>query len=969
MYVEIYDKNLNHVGNIINVSYKFTNRTFDFNTATVKGVLNDLDITSSLIAVVCDESGEQQFAGFIKNKKPTEDNLAISFQIDDFKKILDTDMIIDFSQIGATSHELQEIFGRVEDGIKLSTDPASTLLNIAFVIPTDTTDTKTVADYTGKYLIVNGLKFLKVYLSYYGYFIKPSFDNINGVILFTFVKQSTDVVEIKLDDFIHEKTSNDIKLNKVIATISFDTAGVGAPSWLASDLTEYDDLAEGMKGVAVVDLPEQDGLPQGYGMKLYEIVDYVLSDETASIAADTKVMRFVDSETTDCPTYAPSQAEAEEAAGDVDNYEVGTVIKCVYRNNSYVICSTYAIYLIVEASGTPTYYKNNIPDYIPYPYMAKHIYTLGNDNGIYDGYAPEENRILPVVQKIFEAQYLYESQLNAVYELVNNRYIENIIITETDTQNIIKLSDEELYTIIRVYDNNGDYKDIPISEIEYNFKGKLKITNIKLGFKKTLLTEILKGEDRKVIESKTAQEKGLNSYLHIAYANEGVSPWDGFSKTVSAGKLYIGQYTDNLETGSSDPSLYSWTLTKGESVHIAYTNEIIDPWTGFSTTVSTDKLYIGQYTDNLDVGSETPSDYEWTLIKGADGTDGIDGTDGVDGDAGPGLVFRGAFVPYDAYYSNTVRMDVVLYNGTYYALKAAYDGERRGYFYSTAWTPMTAFTMIATDILLAENAAITKGLVIGDSSLDTDAFIRSYGMASLSAGEGFYLEATGKMRLGNIDGNNIYYDGSNLQYNYALDIWENEPPTTTQGHFAIKNNTATSKEVYFRISSDDPWYLSQEPAASGAVVVFNIIGFSQDHAYTLGFRLGTDDTTIREYNFRTSNFASDHIGFDHGWAVSGGSVYYAEFVATVVGGTTNFILSGRGLVDSSTGTMTITMDNINANVGVIITSIDDEGDGTSGVSTCYGTIISGTKFSISHDYTGDSQNNYVNFRLTGAIYQ
>ncbi|MBQ7588377.1 MAG: phage tail protein [Lachnospiraceae bacterium] len=51
--------------------------------------------------------------------------------------------------------------------------------------------------------------------------------------------------------------------------------------------------------------------------------------------------------------------------------------------------------------------------------------------------------------------------------------------------------------------------------------------------------------------------------------------------------------------------------------------------TGFSTTVSSGKKYLGTYTDNTAADSSTWSDYSWSLIKGADGANGQDGDDGV----------------------------------------------------------------------------------------------------------------------------------------------------------------------------------------------------------------------------------------------------------------------------------------------------------------------------------------------------
>ena len=57
---------------------------------------------------------------------------------------------------------------------------------------------------------------------------------------------------------------------------------------------------------------------------------------------------------------------------------------------------------------------------------------------------------------------------------------------------------------------------------------------------------------------------GQTSYLHIAYANS-ANGSSGFSTTDSVGKLYIGQYTDFIQTDSTDYKKYSWTKIKGET--------------------------------------------------------------------------------------------------------------------------------------------------------------------------------------------------------------------------------------------------------------------------------------------------------------------------------------------------------------------------------------------------------------------
>lgn len=61
----------------------------------------------------------------------------------------------------------------------------------------------------------------------------------------------------------------------------------------------------------------------------------------------------------------------------------------------------------------------------------------------------------------------------------------------------------------------------------------------------------------------TNGSNGQTSYLHIAYATSADGK-TGFSVSESAGKTYIGQYTDFSAADSTDPTKYSWTLIKGD---------------------------------------------------------------------------------------------------------------------------------------------------------------------------------------------------------------------------------------------------------------------------------------------------------------------------------------------------------------------------------------------------------------------
>ena len=139
-------------------------------------------------------------------------------------------------------------------------------------------------------------------------------------------------------------------------------------------------------------------------------------------------------------------------------------------------------------------------------------------------------------------------------------------------------------------------------------------------------------------------ENGLHSYTHIAYSDSADGS-TGFSVSDSTNKLYIGMYVDHTETDSTDHTKYNWTLIKGADgsqgiqgpkgddgktpyLHIAYATNSTGT-TGFSTTDSSGKTYIGQYTDFTSEDSSDPTKYSWTLIKGEIGPQGDTGI-GVD---------------------------------------------------------------------------------------------------------------------------------------------------------------------------------------------------------------------------------------------------------------------------------------------------------------------------------------------------
>lgn len=141
---------------------------------------------------------------------------------------------------------------------------------------------------------------------------------------------------------------------------------------------------------------------------------------------------------------------------------------------------------------------------------------------------------------------------------------------------------------------------------------------------------------------------GRTQYTHIAYADNAYG--NGFSQTAT-GKAYIGIYQDFNPTDSTTPSSYRWTKWKGDDgangipgpkgtdgktpyIHFAYANSA-NGSSGFSVSDSTNKEYIGTYTDFTEADSTNPNVYKWTKIKGADGAKGDKGEQGDRGLQGP----------------------------------------------------------------------------------------------------------------------------------------------------------------------------------------------------------------------------------------------------------------------------------------------------------------------------------------------
>ena len=133
----------------------------------------------------------------------------------------------------------------------------------------------------------------------------------------------------------------------------------------------------------------------------------------------------------------------------------------------------------VDEDGNPVY----VPKYKPRPTsIATRYYYRDKDNNIVqsDADGDIDGRLYPVKTKWFESEYLADAQFDAVYELANARYVDNIVIDNNKTVDPIDFSAYPLYTKVALYYEGKLYKTLPISEKITTFDASGENVKIKL---------------------------------------------------------------------------------------------------------------------------------------------------------------------------------------------------------------------------------------------------------------------------------------------------------------------------------------------------------------------------------------------------------------------------------------------------------------------------------------------------------
>lgn len=129
---------------------------------------------------------------------------------------------------------------------------------------------------------------------------------------------------------------------------------------------------------------------------------------------------------------------------------------------------------------------------------------------------------------------------------------------------------------------------------------------------------------------------GKSSYTHVAYSAQPDGRGLSFDPTYNT---YIGIYTDDKPTASTDHARYVWARFRGENgapgrtqyMHIAHTNGLeSENFKDFTTSNPDGRkfVYIGVCVDEKEPDPTKPEAYQWTKVEGKQGLPGDPGVNG-----------------------------------------------------------------------------------------------------------------------------------------------------------------------------------------------------------------------------------------------------------------------------------------------------------------------------------------------------
>lgn len=181
-------------------------------------------------------------------------------------------------------------------------------------------------------------------------------------------------------------------------------------------------------------------------------------------------------------------------------------------------------------------------------------------------YSEIDERLLKIMDDLVDEKTPYVADILTS----NGSQFVNKIGTTTLTPSVVKGLENATGLTFEWFKNGEKIANTTNVEVAANdfdntavYKYIAYLNNKKVAEKEITLSNVSDGEKGEIGEQGPPGTNGENAYLHIAYANSPDGSVD-FSITENVNRTYIGTYTDNSVSQSTNPTAYKWLKIKGD---------------------------------------------------------------------------------------------------------------------------------------------------------------------------------------------------------------------------------------------------------------------------------------------------------------------------------------------------------------------------------------------------------------------
>lgn len=453
--------------------------------------------------------------------------------------ILNKEIRLDFSQNNNASLTFKYLIEKVIQTVKESDSSFEELLVTPYFkkLVDFEIDVKELGDFIGRCFVTNALKFLKTYLIYYEIKLETSIDFSKYDIRFDFskiekvsdglvpvikqksfkytpkiinhtvasIKYATKRERLKLTEIQPPSDLSIVKYKFINQEFIFDSTiykkgdiilvkktepEVELATWIMSNpICQQRNIPCDTFETRSIRISRQLNIPGGLSIQEYyrrarEAAKNIrmTKEEAQSIIADLKERRNI----------------GKDFKGIAMVRDVGSEYLIAGAGPEEYPSDYFALYKVKEKTTSEKYYRvENEIFYVPRPELPEFHYFLTRDNKIIQKNAESyvSNLKYPLKTKIFESDYLYESQINAVYELVKNKSSYYVEINDEDL--IKKANIGDLFTF-QSSNQDAPY-DLPVVQIDYLYEKSREKKKVICGNLETKLTDII-GDNNQIIK-------------------------------------------------------------------------------------------------------------------------------------------------------------------------------------------------------------------------------------------------------------------------------------------------------------------------------------------------------------------------------------------------------------------------------------------------------------------------------------